>query len=153
MSLQDDISRDTREAMKGRDRPRIEALRMLSAALKNGEIEKGESLTEDEEMAILRRQLKQREESADAFRKAGREEQAQVEETEAEIVRGYLPAPLSDEELRQVIDEAIDETGATSMRDMGAVMVRATAIAGSQADGRMLSTLARERLQGYKQGL
>jgi uncharacterized protein len=148
MSLQDDISRDTKEAMKGRDRTRIEALRMLSAALKNGEIEKGESLTEDEEMAILRRQLKQREESADAFRKAGREEQAQAEETEAEIVRVYLPAPLSDEELRQVIDEAIDEIGATSMRDMGAVMGRATAIAGSQADGRKLSTLARERLQG-----
>jgi uncharacterized protein YqeY len=148
VSLQDDISRDTKEAMKSRDRPRIEALRMLSAALKNGEIEKGESLTEDEEMAILRRQLKQREESADAFRKADREEQAQAEETEAEIVRGYLPAPLSDEELRRVIDEAIDETGATSMRDMGVVMGRATAIAGSQADGRKLSTLARERLQG-----
>jgi uncharacterized protein YqeY len=148
VSLRDDISRDTKEAMKSRDRPRIEALRMLSAALKNGEIEKGESLTEDEEMAILRRQLKQREESADAFRKADREEQAQAEETEAEIVRGYLPAPLSDEELRRVIDEAIDETGATSMRDMGVVMGRATAIAGSQADGRKLSTLARERLQG-----
>ena len=148
MSLQDDISRDTKEAMKGRDRPRIEALRMLSAALKNGEIEKGESLAEDEEMAVLRRQLKQREESADAFRKAGREEQAQAEETEAEIVRGYLPAPLSDEELRRVIDEAIGDTGATSMRDMGAVMGRATAIAGNQADGRKLSTLARERLQG-----
>ena len=148
MSLQDDISRDTKEAMKGRDRPRIEALRMLSAALKNGEIEKGESLTEDEEMVVLRRQLKQREESADAFRKAGREEQAQAEETEAEIVRGYLPAPLSDEELRRVIDEAIDDTGATSMRDMGAVMGRASAIAGNRADGTKLSTLARERLQG-----
>ena len=148
MSLQDDISRDTKEAMKGRDRPRIEALRMLGAALKNGEIEKGESLTEDEEMAVLRRQLKQREESADAFRKAGREEQAQAEETEAEIVRGYLPAPLSDEELRRIIDEAIYDTGATSMRDLGAVMGRATAIARNQADGRKLSTLARERLQG-----
>jgi uncharacterized protein len=148
MRLQDEISRDTKEAMRSRDRPRIEALRMLSAALKNGEIEKGESLTEDEEMAVLRRQLKQREESADAFRKANREQQARAEETEAEIVRGYLPAPLSDEELGRVIDEAIDETGATSMRDMGAVMGRATARAGNRADGRRLSALARERLQG-----
>ena len=147
MSLQNDISRDTKEAMKARDRSRIEALRMLSAALKNGEIEKGQSLTEDEETVILRRQLKQREESVDAFRKAGREEQAQAEETEVEIVRGYLPAPLSDEELKRVIDEAINETGATSMRDMGTVMGRATAIAGKRADGRKLSTLARERLQ------
>ena len=61
MSLRDDIMRDTKEAMKGRDRPRVEALRMLTAALKNGEIEKGRPLTEDEELAILRRQLKQRE--------------------------------------------------------------------------------------------
>ncbi|MDP8974078.1 MAG: GatB/YqeY domain-containing protein [Actinomycetota bacterium] len=148
MSLRDDITRDTKEAMRSRDRPRIEALRMLSAALKNGEIENGHPLTEDEELAILRRQLKQREESADAFRKAGREEQAQAEETEAEIVRGYLPAPLSDEELRRIIDEAIDETGATSMRDMGPVIGRANALAGNRADGRRLSTLARERLQG-----
>ena len=148
MSLRDDITRDTKEAMRSRDRPRIEALRMLSAALKNGEIENGHLLTEDEELAILRRQLKQREESADAFRKAGREEQAQAEETEAEIVRGYLPAPLSDEELRRIIDEAIDETGATSMRDMGAVMGRANTLAGNRADGKKRSTLARERLQG-----
>lgn len=148
MSLRDDILRDTKEAMRSRDRPRVEALRMLSAALKNDEIERRRTLSEDEEMAVLRRQLKQREESADAFRKAGRDEQARTEETEAEIVRSYLPAPLSDEEMRRVIDEAIDETGATSMRNMGAVMGRANALAGKRADGRRLSALARERLQG-----
>ncbi len=148
MSIRDDISRDTKEAMRGRDRPRVEALRMLSSALQNAEIEKGETLTENEAMAVLRRQLKQREESAEAFRKVGREQQANDEETEAEIVRGYLPNPLSDEEMRSIIDEAIDETGATSMRDMGAVMGRATALAGDRADGRRLSALTRERLQG-----
>lgn len=148
MSLQDEISRETKEAMKGRDRPRVEALRMLTSALKNGEIEKGEPLTEDEEITILRRQLKQREESADAFRKAGREEQARAEETEAEIVRGYLPAPLSDEEMSGLVDEVIDETGATSMRDMGTVMGRATARAGNRADGKRLSAIVRARLQG-----
>src|SRR5919202_2925058 len=147
MSLQDDIMYDIREAMKGRDRPRIEALRMLTAALKNGEIEKGRSLTENEELSILRRQLKQREESAEAFRKAGREDQAQTEEAEAEIVRRYLPAPLSDEELEELVDEAIRETGATSMKDMGAVMGRAMARAGNRTDGRRLSGLVRERLQ------
>ena len=148
MSLRDDILRDTKEAMRSRDRQRVEALRMLSAALKNDEIERGRTLSGDEEMAVLRRQLKQREESAEAFRKAGREEQAQTEETEAEIVRDYLPAPLSDEEVRRIIDEAIEVTGATSMRDMGAVMGRANALAGNRADGRRLSALARERLQG-----
>jgi uncharacterized protein YqeY len=148
MSLRDDILRDTKEAMKGRDRPRVDALRMLTAALKNSEIEKGEPLTESEELAILRRQLKQREESADAFRKAGREEQTRAEEAEAEIVRRYLPAPLSDEELKNIVDEAIRETGATSMRDMGAVMGRATARASNRADNRRLAALVQERLQG-----
>lgn len=148
MSKRDDISRDTKEAMRDRDRPRVEALRMLSAAVKNGEIEKGEPLTEDEEITILRRQLKQREESAGAFRKAGREEQASNEEAEADIVRRYLPAPLSDKELERVIQDAIRETGAASMRDMGAVMGRASEISGGRADGKRLSALARERLQG-----
>jgi uncharacterized protein len=148
VSLQDEISHQTKEAMKGRDRPRVEALRMLTSALKNGEIEKGEPLTEDEEIAVLRRQLKQREESAEAFRKAGREEQARAEETEAEIVRRYLPAPLSDEEMIEIVDEVINETGATSMREMGAVMGRATARAGNRADGKRLSAIVRARLQG-----
>jgi uncharacterized protein YqeY len=147
VSKRDDISRDTKEAMRDRDRPRVEALRMLSAAVKNGEIEKGEPLTEDEEITILRRQLKQREESAEAFRKAGREEQARNEEAEADIVRRYLPAPLSDEELERVIDEAIRETGAASMRDMRAVIGRASEISGGRTDGKSLSALARERLQ------
>ena len=148
MSLRDDITRDTKEAMKARDRSRVDALRMLTAALKNAEIEKGAPLTEGEEQAILRRQLKQREESAEAFRKAGRAEQAQAEAAEAELVRRYLPAPLSDAELGEIVEEAIRETGATSMRDMGAAMGRATALAGDRADGRRLSALVRERLQG-----
>lgn len=148
MSLRDDIARDTKEAMKGRDRPRVEALRMLTAALKNAEIEKGGALTEDQEMAVLRRQLKQREESAEAFRKAGREEQARAEDAEAALVRRYLPAPLSDEELVGIVEEAINETDAASMKDMGAVMGRAMARTGGRAEGRRLSTLVRERLQG-----
>lgn len=148
MSVRDDISRDTKEAMKARDRPRVEALRMLTAALKNAEIEKGAPLAESEERAILRRQLKQREESVEAFRKAGREDQARAEAAEAEIVRRYLPAPLSDEELIAIVDEAIAKTGATSMKEMGAVMSQAMALAGDRADGRRLSGLVRERLQG-----
>jgi uncharacterized protein YqeY len=147
MSLQDDIMHDTREAMKSRDRLRVEALRMLIAALKNGEIEKGRSLTEDEELAILRRQLKQREESAEAFSRAGREEKARAEAAEAEIVRRYLPSPLSNEELEEIVEETIRATGAISIRDMGAAMARATADAGSRADGKRLAALMRRHLQ------
>ncbi len=147
MSVRDAIVRETKEAMKGRDKPRVEALRMLSAALKNAEIDKGASLTEEEEMVILRRQLKQREESAEAFRKAGRGEQAASEVAEAALVRQYLPEPLSPQELEGIVDRAIQETGATGMREMGAVMGRAKELSEGRAEGRELAALVRNRLQ------
>jgi uncharacterized protein len=147
VSAAERIQRDTKAAMKERDRTRVAALRMIGAALKNGEIEAGRPLEEHEEQIILRRQLKQREESAEAFRKAGREERAASEAAEAEIVRSYLPEPLSAEELEEIVDRAVKETGATSMRDMGAVMGRAMDLSGGRAEGRELSALARNRLQ------
>ena len=147
MSLAEQISRDMRAAMKERDRGRVGALRMLGAALKNGEIEAGRPLTEEEEQVVLRRQLKQREESAEAFRRAGREEQAASESAEAELVREYLPEPLNMQELERIVDRALQETGATGMRDMGAVMGRAMALAEGRAEGRELAALVRNRLQ------
>ena len=147
MSTLERIQADTKEAMRARDRVRTAALRMLSSALKNGEIEAGRPLDENEEQVLLRRQLKQREESAEAFRKAGREERADKEAAEAGVVREYLPAPLSPRELEEIVDEAIRETGAASMREMGAVMGRATALAEGRAEGRELSALVRNRLQ------
>ena len=147
MNLTEQIQRDTKEAMRNRDRTRVEALRMLGASLKNAEIEAGNSLGEDEQQAVLRRQLKQREEAAEAYQKAGREDRADKESAEAEIVRGYLPAPLSSEELDRIVDQAMQETEASSMKDMGAVMGRATALAEGKADGRELSALVRSRLQ------
>ena len=133
--------------MRARDRDRLGTLRMLTAALRNAEIEAGRPLSEDEEQVVLRRQLKQREESAEAFRKAGRQEQAGSESAEAEVVREYLPAPLSPEKLEQIVDQAIRETGASGMKDMGAAMGRATALAEGRAEGRELAALVRGRLQ------
>ena len=147
MTIRDQIQGDTTSAMKQRDRTRVAALRMLGAALKNAEIEAGRPLTEQEEQTILRRQLKQREESAEAFRNAGREEQAASESAEAEIVRAYLPAPLSQTELEEIVDRAIDQTGAEGMRDMGAVMSLAMDLSEGRAEGRALSALARARLE------
>jgi len=147
MTIRDQIQSDTTSAMKRRARTRVAALRMLGAALKNAEIEAGRPLTEQEEQTILRRQLKQREESAEAFRKAGREEQAASESAEAEIVRTYLPTPLSQTELQEIVDRAIDQTGAEGMRDMGAVMSLAMDLSEGRAEGRALSALARARLQ------
>jgi len=133
--------------MRARDRDRLGTLRMLTAALRNAEIEAGRPLSEDEEQVVLRRQLKQREESAEAFRKAGRQEQAGSESAEAEVVREYLPAALSSEMLEQIVDQAIQETGASGMKDMGAAMGRATALAEGRAEGRELAALVRGRLQ------
>ena len=147
MSVAERIQQDTKAAMKERDRSRVAALRMIGAALKNGEIEAGRPLEEQEEQTILRRQLKQREESAEAFRNAGREERAASEAAEAEILRSYMPEPLSPEELEEIVDRAVRETGATGMSDMGAVMGRAMDLSGGRAEGRELSALARSRLQ------
>jgi len=147
MSASENIQQDVKTAMKERDKPRLGALRMLGAALKNGQIEAGRPLEEHEEQTILRRQLKQREESAEAFRKAGREDQAASEAAEADVVRAYLPQSPSPEELEKIVDAAIQETGATGMRDMGRVMGRATQLSEGRAEGRELSALVKERLQ------
>jgi uncharacterized protein YqeY len=147
VSLAEKIQADMRAAMKERDKGRVGALRMLGAALKNNEIEAMRPLTNEEEQIVLRRQLKQRQESAEAFRRAGREEQAASEAAEAEFVREYLPQPLSPQELQQIVERAMQETGATSMKDMGAVMGRAVALAEGRAEGRELATLVRDRLQ------
>jgi len=147
VTIRDRIQSDTKAAMKQRDRTRVAALRMLGAALKNAEIEAGRQLTEQEEQTILRRQLKQRDESAEAFRKAGREERAAAESAEAEIVRSYLPEPPSHNELEEIIDRAVSETGAMGMKDMKTVMTRAMELSEGRAEGRTLSALARTRLQ------
>ncbi len=147
MSAAGRIQQDTKIAMKERDKARLGALRMLAAALKNGQIEAGRPLEEQEEQTILRRQLKQREEAVEAFRKAGREEQAVSEAAEAEVVRDYLPQPLSREELEAIVDEAIRESGATGMRDMGRAMGRAMQLSEGRAEGRELSVLVKHRLQ------
>lgn len=147
MNLSELIQRDTKEAMKSKDRTRVSALRMLSAALKNAELEAGQALTQEEQEAVLRKQLKQREESSESFREAGRAEQAEKEAAEAEIVRGYLPEPLARDELEQIAERAIEETEANGMKDMGAVMARAMELAEGRAEGRELSALVRSRLQ------
>lgn len=148
VSLSERIASDTKEAMKARDKSRVNALRMLRSALGNEQIQVGHELSEDEEIAVLRRQLKQREESAEAYREAGRAEQADSEAAEAEVIRSYLPAPMSREEIERVADQAIEETGAAGMKDMGSVMGRARELSENRAEGRELSAVVRERLQG-----
>ena len=122
MSLIARIESELKEAMRARDRERTDALRLTLASLRSAEKELARPLKEDEELQVLQRERKKRVEAADAFRTAGRDEQADKEEAELEVLEEFMPEPLSEEELESIIDDAIAECGATSMRDLGRVM-------------------------------
>ncbi len=135
------------EAMKAKDEARLSAVRMIKSALQKHEIDSMKPLDEGSEMQIMNTLLKQRRESADLFRKGGREELAAKEEAEILIIQSYLPAAATESELQQAVTAAIAETGATSAKQMGIVMKAAQAkLAGKRADGKVLSELVKQRL-------
>src|SRR5207249_11733216 len=113
--LEDELS----AAMKAREAERRDALRLILSALRSAEKEVGRPLHDDEELQVLQRERKRRLEAAEAFRAGGREEQAQAEERELAVLQEFMPEPLGDEELEEIVDDAIAEVGATSMRDIG----------------------------------
>jgi len=142
-STLEQIQADTKTAMKAGDKPRVGALRLIADALQKDLKAGGE-----DEVAVLRRERKRRLEAAEAYRSGGDSERASSEEAEAEIITGYLPAELSDEELATIVDDAISSTGAAGPQDTGKVMGAAMAKAGGRADGKRVSALVRERLAG-----
>lgn len=148
MSLQQQISEDLKTAMKARDRAATGALRMLLAALKNRGVELGRGpqgeLSDEEVQDVLASERKRREEAAAAFADGGREEQAASERAEAELIQGYLPQPLTDEELEQVVDEVVAEVGTDG--GMGPLMKATMARVGNRADGRRVQGVVRDRL-------
>ena len=129
-------------ALKARDSERVGALRLVLSELQKAAKEGG-----TDELAVLRRERKRRLEAADQFRKGGRPELAEREESEAQLIATYLPAELDDSELDAIVSAAITETGATSPKDMGAVMKAVMAKAGGRADGRRASARVREALE------
>jgi uncharacterized protein len=143
----DRVQDELRAAMKAGRRDRVGALRMVLAALQRAEKDAPGGMSEDDEIAVLRRERKQRMEAATAYRDAGHEERAAGEEAEATIIDEFLPAPLSDAELEALVDAAIAEAGAQGMCDMGRVMGAITARAGGRADMGRAAALVRERLQ------
>lgn len=135
--------------MRARETVRLNALRMLKAAMKNAAIEKGgaESVLEDAEAAaVIRKQIKQRQDAIEGFEKGGRTELAAGERAEIEVLAAYLPQTLTPEQVVELVKEAIAEAGATSKQQMGAVMKIATAKAAGRADGKTLSTAVQELL-------
>jgi len=147
MILKGQIDTHLTEAMKAKDTLRTSTLRMVKAAVKNREIEKGGDLSDDELMKVLRALVKQRRDSVEQYEKAGRQELAAREASEIEIIEAYLPQAASSAEIEQAVVLAIEETGATSMREMGAVMKAAQArLAGRNADGKVISDLVKAKL-------
>jgi len=147
MTLQDKIQSQLADAMRSKDQLRLGVLRMMKTAVKNKEIDKMKPLEENEVVAVLNTLVKQRKDSIDQFRKGGREELAQKEEAEIKVIEEYLPAAASDDDIRQAIADAIQETGAASIKDMGKVMKATMArLAGKTADGSRVSQLVKEKL-------
>lgn len=148
MPLIDQVQKDMVAAMKSRDQARLDALRMLKAALMKLKVDSPKPIDEAAEMQVLKSLIKQRTEAAEMFAKAGRAEQASKEEAERGIIESYLPAGASEEEIDAAIREAMAETGVTSLKQMGVVMKAAQArLKGKTVDGKALSEKVRSRLQ------
>ena len=148
MSLTDRLSDDLKVAMKARDQLRMDAIRMVKAALQNKEIELKKDLDEAEMSRVLLTLVKQRKEAAELYQKGKRDDLADKELKELAIIEAYLPKALSQEEIVQIIESAIQEAGPVTMKDMGKVMKAITAkLAGQAVDGKQLSDLVRARLQ------
>jgi uncharacterized protein len=135
------IQADTRAAMKAGERERVGALRLIADALQKDLKEGG-----DDEVAVLRRERKRRLEAAEAYRGGGNEDRAAAEDAEAELISSYLPAELSDEELTAIADDAVSESGAAGMEDMGKAMGVAMGKVAGRADGKRVSAAVRDRL-------
>jgi uncharacterized protein YqeY len=147
MPIVDQINRDLTEAMKAREAERLSALRMVKTALKMRETELPGDVDDAEAIKVLNTLLKQRRDAAEQFRAGGREEMALKEENEARIIQTYLPASVSTEDMAQAVDASIAEVGASSIKDMGAVMkvVRAK-LEGKTVDGKALSDIVKAKL-------
>ena len=148
MSLKERITSDMTAAMKARVAARLSTLRMVKAAVQNREIEKGGELSEEELTKALQTLVKQRRDSVEQYEKAGRAELAEKEQAEIAVIEEYLPRAASREEIERAVEEAVAETGATSPKEMGAVMKAALArLAGRNADGKTVSELVKSKLQ------
>ncbi len=141
MSLLEQVQTDTKDAMRAGDRERVTALRMIVNELQKAEKEGG-----GDEIAVLQRERKRRLESAEAYREAGRDDLAAGEQREADIIEGYLPQQLSEEELRAIVGDVVAETGAASPKEMGQVMSQVMPKVQGRADGKRVSAVVKELL-------
>jgi uncharacterized protein len=147
MSLLSQLNNDMKQAMKNKDKERLSVIRMVKASIQNESIKLGKSeLSEDEDLTILSRELKQRKDSLQEFKSAGRDDLVEKLETEINIIQEYMPEQLSEEELKAIVLETIQETGASSKKDMGKVMSQLMPKVKGKADGSKINKLVQEFL-------
>jgi len=147
MALTEKIIADLTTSMKAQDAARTSTLRMVKAAMMNRKIDKGAELDDDDMLKLLRSLVKQRKDSVEQYEKAGRNDLADKEQAEITVIESYLPQPATEAEIQQAVSAAIAETGASSMKDMGKVMkATQTALAGKNADGKLVSEIVKTKL-------
>lgn len=146
MGLREKIDTDTKEALKSGAKDKLSTLRMLNAALKNKQIDKRRSLTEEEVFETVRSLIKQRKDSIEQFAKGGRQDLVDKETAEVAVLKIYLPQQLSREELEVMVRDAVAQTGAQGARDMGKVMKALIPMVGGRADGKLVSELVKNAL-------
>jgi uncharacterized protein YqeY len=146
MTLLERLGEDLKQALKAKDAVRVSTLRLARAALHNAEIQRGRPLTDEEAQEVLRLEARRRKEAIEAFRRAGREEMAHREELELAVLLEYLPTPLSEEELRRIVQEAIQRLGASTEWDVGRVIGAVMREVRGRAEGRDVERLVREAL-------
>ncbi len=148
MGLQQDLMTALKAAMKGKDQTALTALRAVKSAILLAKTESGaqEELSEEQELKILQKQVKQRKDSAAIFLEQGREDLAKPELAEAEVIAQFLPEAMSEEDIAKVVEEAIAKTGAEGMKDMGKVMGIVSAQLTGKADGKTISTIVKSKL-------
>lgn len=146
MGLREKIDTDTKEALKSGAKDKLSTLRMLNAALKNKQIDKRRSLTEEEVFETVRSLIKQRKDSIEQFAKGGRQDLVEKETAEVAVLEVYLPQQLSREEIEVMVRDAVAQTGAQGARDMGKVMKALIPMVGGRADGKLVSELVKNAL-------
>jgi uncharacterized protein YqeY len=147
MTLLERVTSEIAGAMRARDQARLAPLRMLKAALTNREVEKGRPLDEPESLQVVSSLIKQRRESIEQFQRGGRQDLADRESAEIELLQSYLPPPLDQAAIERAVDAAIAEAGATSAKDMGRVMkIVMSTLAGAAVDGRTVNEIVRRKL-------
>lgn len=147
MSLLSRLNDDMKTAMKAKDKESLQVIRMIKSSIQNEQIKESHDLTEEEELTVLSREMKQRRDSLHEFEEAGRDDLAEKVKSEIVIVEKYMPEQLSDEEIRQLVQEAITQTGASSMKEFGKVMGAIMPKVKGKADGNQVNAIVKELLQ------